>query len=107
MRYMKFVYFHVFTFLKKKNRISRNLLCHHGQTPDTKITKTCSSEKFFQRRSFFLINVMALEQASIRLDSSLHAFKAARSAPLSIMIPKSLPGARQRHLTRRIPTNTQ
>jgi len=81
---MKFVYIFVFTLLKKKYKRSENLSCQRGQTPDTRTTKTCSSEEISRKQS----TVVAPEQASISLDSSSHAFKAARPTPLITTVPK-------------------
>ena len=83
MEYMKFIYILVFTLLKKKYRRSGNLFRYRGQIPDTRTTKICSSE-ISQKQS----TAMAPEQATICLDKSSHASKAARLAPLTVTVPK-------------------
>jgi len=77
-----------FTFLclpfEKKCMKFENLFRYRGQAPDTRTTKTCSSEKISQKQS----TTMAPEQASIRFDNNSHAFKASDQHRLSRWSPR-------------------
>ena len=56
--------------------------------PDIRTTKIYSLAKIFRGQSSVLVSTIVPEQAAIYLDSSSHAFKAARPAPLTASIPR-------------------
>ena len=56
--------------------------CRHLQTPDTEQTSLVHQRRSFRGQTSFFIGVTASEQAVTCLDSRLHAFKAAKPAPL-------------------------
>ena len=85
MKYMKFIYIHVFALLKKKYMRSENLFRYCGQTSDTRATNICLLE-ISQKQS----TAIDPEQGTILFNNSSYAFKAARPAPLPTTVPKKL-----------------
>jgi len=68
---------------EKKYKRSGNLSRHRGQTPDTG-----QKDSFTGDLPETVVCVIAPEQATICLNISSHASKAARLAPLTATIPK-------------------
>ena len=89
----------MFTLLKKRYMRSKNSFHHRGQTPDTKATKISSSEEISRKQS----TTLASEQATICLDINSYAFKAAKPAPLTTMVPKKPFKSKAAIPTRRTP----